>query len=140
MQLLDLNLAREILAAARTIAVIGLSPKETRPSNQVARYLLAAGYRVIPVNPGQERILGLPCYPSLNLVPEAVDIVNIFRRSEEVPPLVAAAIRHRARAVWMQEGVRHPAAAQQARAAGLAVFMNCCIKTVHEQLLLPPGP
>jgi len=140
MPLIDLNQARKILTNARTIAVIGLSPKETRPSHQVARYLLAAGYRVIPVNPGQERILDLPCYPSLELVPEPVDIVNIFRRSEEAPLLVEAAIRHPAKAVWLQEGVRHPEAARRATAAGLAVFMDCCIKTIHEQLLIPPCP
>lgn len=134
MRLDDLGAVRKLLAEARTIAVVGLSPKEARPSNVVARFLLAQGYTVIPINPGQEKILGLTCYPSLAAVPEAVDIVAVFRRSEDVEPIVAEAIAIDARAVWMQEGVINEAAAKAARAAGLQVIMDRCLKTVYETL------
>jgi hypothetical protein len=132
--LLDLSALKNLLTSSKTIAVVGLSPKESRPSNMVARYLLEAGYRVIPVNPGQKEILGLPCYADLEAVPEPVDIVDIFRRSEDVEPIVEAAIRIGATAVWMQEGVVNEAAAQMARAAGLTVVMDRCLKTVHADL------
>lgn len=135
MLLPDLAKVRQLLTASRTIAVVGLSPKSGRPSNMVARYLINAGYRVIPVNPGQAEILGLPCHPDLHAVPGQVDIVDIFRRAEEVEPVVEAAIAIGARAVWMQEGVVNEAAARKAREAGLLVVMDRCIKTDHEQLL-----
>ncbi len=150
MQLLDLAKWRHILSSARTIAVVGLSPKVQRPSNEVARYLLAQGYRVLPVNPGHERILGLPCYPDLfaaarSLTPNRdnpvrpvrpirIDIVNVFRRSDQVLPVVEAAIAVGAGAVWLQEGVHHQAAASLAVAAGLDVVEDLCLKTVHAQL------
>ena len=130
----DLPAIKKLLATTTTIAVVGLSPKESRPSNMVARYLIDAGYTVIPVNPGQEEILGLPCYPDLKSIPGPVDIVNIFRRSEDVPPIVAEAITIGAKAIWMQEGVIHAEAAQTAKAAGLVVVMDRCIKTVHHDL------
>ena len=130
----DLPAIKKLLATARTIAVVGLSPKESRPSNMVARYLIAAGYTIIPVNPGQEEILGLNCYPDLGSIPVPVDIVDIFRRSEDVPPIVAESIAIGAKAVWMQEGVIHAEAARTARAAGLLVVMDRCIKTVHHGL------
>ena len=133
--LLDLAPIRALLATSHTIAMVGLSPKEARPSNLVARYLLAAGYTVIPVNPGQSEILGLACYPSLSDIPGAVDIVDIFRRAEDVPPLVEEAIRIKARAVWMQEGIVHQDAAAMARDAGLLVVMDRCIKTVHHSMM-----
>ncbi len=132
--LLDLSAIKTLLATSSTIAAVGLSPKESRPSNQVARYLIAAGYTVIPVNPGQEQILGLPCYADLDAIPGPVDLVDIFRRSEEVGPIVAAAIRIGAKGVWMQEGVANEAAAAMARAAGLTVVMDRCLKTVHAGL------
>lgn len=125
---------RELLATTRTIAVVGLSPKEARPSNMVARYLIAAGYRVFPVNPGQDTILGLPCYGELSDLPEAVDLVNIFRRSEEVYPIVEDAVRLGAKAVWMQQGIVHPEAAAFARQHGLQVIMDRCIKVDHQNL------
>ncbi|MCX5865617.1 MAG: CoA-binding protein [Deltaproteobacteria bacterium] len=134
MLLNDLPAIKKLLSTAKTIAVVGLSPKESRPSNMVARYLIEAGYTVIPVNPGQEEILGLPCYPDLNSIPGPVDIVDIFRRSEDVPPIVAEAIAVGAKAVWMQEGVIHAEAARTAKAAGLMVVMDRCIKTVHHDL------
>ena len=127
----DLPAIKKLLATARTIAVVGLSPKESRPSNMVARYLIKAGYTIIPVNPGQEEILGLNCYPDLGSIPVPVDIVDIFRRSEDVPPIVAESIAIGAKAVWMQEGVVHAEAARTAQAAGLLVVMDRCLKTVH---------
>jgi len=130
----DLPAIKKLLTTAKTIAVVGLSPKESRPSNMVARYLIEAGYTVIPVNPGQEEILGLPCYPDLAAVPGPVDIVNIFRRSEDVPPIVAEAIAIGAKAIWLQEGVIHAEAARSAKTAGLVVVMDRCIKTVHYDL------
>ena len=124
----------EILRSARTIAVVGLSGKRFRPSYGVADYLKRAGYRVIPVNPKEREVLGAVCYPDLDSVPEAVDIVDIFRRSEFVPEIVDAAIRKGARLVWMQEGVYHPEAARRAEAAGLAVVMDRCILKDHRRL------
>ncbi|OIP48860.1 MAG: CoA-binding protein [Deltaproteobacteria bacterium CG_4_10_14_3_um_filter_60_8] len=117
-----------LLANTRTIAVVGLSPKENRPSNLVARYLLDAGFIVIPVNPGQTEILGRPCYPDLRAIPTPVDLVDIFRRGEEVGPVVDEAIAMGAKAVWMQEGIVNEAAAAKARGAGLTVIMDRCIK------------
>jgi len=130
----DLPAIKRLLATAKTIAVVGLSPKESRPSNMVARYLIEAGYTVIPVNPGQEEILGQLCYPDLASIPGPVDIVNIFRRSEDVPPIVAEAIAIGAKSIWMQEGVIHAEAARTAKAAGLVVVMDRCLKTVHYDL------
>lgn len=138
MQICDLSKSRRILSATRIIAVVGLSPKSERPSNQVARYLLGRGYRVIPVNPGQQMILGLPCYPDLYSAARAlavrIDLVDIFRRSDQVLPVVAAAIAVGAGAVWMQEGVVNQEAARLAEAAGLEVVMDQCIETVDEKL------
>jgi len=124
----------ELLGQARTIAVVGLSGKRYRPSHGVAEYLQQVGYRVIPVNPEESEILGEKCYPDLDSIPERVDIVDIFRRSEFVPAIVEAAIRIGARGVWMQEGVVHPEAARRAGEAGLAVVMDRCILKEHRSL------
>jgi predicted CoA-binding protein len=124
----------EILKSARTIAVVGLSPKRYRPSYGVAEYLQKAGYRIIPVNPRESELLGERCYPDLEAIPEAVDIVDIFRRSEFVPEIVEAAIRKGAKVIWMQEGVVHEDAARRAEAAGLAVVMDRCILKDHRRL------
>lgn len=128
---------REILARTRTIAVVGLSPKENRPSHQVARYLMAAGYIVIPVNPGQSEILGHTCYASLLDIPQRVDLVDIFRRSEEVGEVVAQAVAIKARVIWMQQGIVNQEAAAVAREAGLAVIMDRCLKVDHATLATP---
>ncbi len=120
---------------SRTIAVVGLSSKSFRPSYAVAQYLQAAGYRIIPVNPNEREVLGEKSYATLEEVPEKVDIVNIFRRSEEVPPVVESAIRIGAKAVWMQEGVVHPDAAERARRAGLVLLMDLCIHKEHRKRL-----
>ncbi|SRR5579875_482012 len=121
----------EILKTSRTIAVVGLSSRKFRPSYGVAEYLQSAGYRIIPVNPDETEVLGEKAYARLEDVPERVDIVDIFRRSEYVPEIVESAIRIGARAVWMQEGVMHAEAAERARRAGLLVVMNTCILKQH---------
>ena len=120
-----------ILRAARTIAVVGLSPNPARPSYGVARYLKSVGYRIVPVHPGIEEILGEPTYPSLEAIPGRVDIVNVFRRCEFVPEVVDSAIRIGARAVWLQEGVTSAEAEQRARDAGLIVASDLCILKEH---------
>ena len=122
---------REILEHVRTLAVVGLSSKTTRPSHGVAAYLQRHGYRVIPVNPHEESVLGEKGYASLDAVPEPFDGVVIFRRPEFVPEVVEAAIRKGAKVVWMQEGVIHEQAAERARAAGLKVVMDRCILKEH---------
>jgi predicted CoA-binding protein len=124
----------EILRASRTIAVVGLSAKRYRPSYGVAEYMQRAGYRIIPVNPHETEILGEKCYPDVESVPEPIDIVDIFRRSEHVPEIVESAIRKGAKVVWMQEGVIHEEAARRAREAGLEVVMDRCILKDHRRL------
>jgi predicted CoA-binding protein len=116
-----------LLSSAKTIAVVGLSSKAHRPSYGVSRYLQSAGYHVIPVNPNESEVLGEKCYARLEDIPEKVDIVDIFRRSELVPEVVESAIQIGARAVWMQEGVVNETAAERARRAGLVVVMDLCI-------------
>jgi hypothetical protein len=118
----------EILDAYRTFAVVGLSPRPERPSNDVARFLIGRGYRVVPVNPGHREILGLTCYPDLLAIPFPIEVVDVFRRSELVMPVVDQAIAAGAKAVWMQLGVVNDAAAAKARAAGLHVVMDRCPK------------
>jgi predicted CoA-binding protein len=126
----------EILGSARTIAVVGLSGKRFRPSYGVAEYMQRAGYRIIPVNPLEREVLGETSYPDLDAVPDAIDIVDIFRRSEHVPEIVEAAIRKGAKVIWMQEGVVHEEAARRAREAGLEVVMDRCILKDHRRLAL----
>lgn len=129
-----MNRISEILHNCRTIAVVGLSSKRFRPSYGVAEYLKRSGYRIIPVNPNETEVLGERSYPDLESIPEPVDLVDIFRRSEYVPEIVEAAIRIGAKAVWMQEGVVHEAAARRAEEAGLAVVMDRCILKDHRRL------
>ena len=126
----------DVLARARTIAVVGLSDKPERDSNEVARYLQSVGYRVVPVNPMLSEVLGERAYPSLAAIPPevTVDIVDIFRRSEQVPTVVDEAIARGAPVVWMQLGVEHAEAAAKARAAGITVFENLCIMVQHRRL------
>jgi predicted CoA-binding protein len=123
-----------LLLSARTIAVVGLSNKRWRPSYGVSEYMQRAGYRIIPVNPELDEVLGEKCYPDLESAPGPIDIVNVFRRSEAAPEVVEAAIRIGAKAVWMQEGVVHQAAAARARAAGLVVVMDRCLLKEHQKL------
>jgi predicted CoA-binding protein len=123
----------KLLASSKTIAVVGLSSKPFRPSFGVSQYLQSAGYRIIPVNPNESSILGEKSYDRLEDIPEKIDIVDIFRRSELVPEVVDAAIRIGARAIWMQEGVADEPSAALARSAGLFVVMDLCIaKELHK--------
>ena len=125
-----------LLKHAKTIAVVGLSSRRSRPSYGVSEYMQSAGYRIIPVNPNESEVLGERAYPTLDDVPEHIDIVDIFRRSELVPEVVDAAIRVGAGGVWMQEGVIHEDAAKLARAAGLEVVMDHCILKEHRKMLV----
>ena len=126
---------RKVLRESKTIAVVGLSPKPNRPSHQVARYLMEVGYTIIPVNPGQDIILGQTCYPNLRDIPTPVDMVDIFRRQEEVVSIVEDAIGIGARFIWMQQGIVNEEAAEKAEAAGLIVIMDRCTKIDHMNLL-----
>jgi predicted CoA-binding protein len=125
-----------VLRSSKTIAVVGLSSNRRRPSYGVSEYMQSMGYRIIPVNPQETEVLGEKAFASLEDVPEPVDIVNVFRRSEFVPEIVDAAIRIGAKCVWMQEGVMHEEAAAKARAAGLEVVMNRCILKEHRKMLV----
>lgn len=125
----------ELLKSAKTIAVVGLSSNPMRPSNGVSEYMQRAGYRIIPVNPNETEVLGERSYARLEDVPEPIDIVDVFRRPVFVPEVVESAIRVGAKAVWMQEGVIHEAAAERARGAGLDVVMDRCILKEHRKLL-----
>jgi len=124
----------EILKDYRVVAVVGLSAEPERPSYRVAQYLKEHGYRIIPVNPGCEEILGEKCYPSLEDIPFPVEVVDIFRKVEAIPAIVEEAIRLKAKAVWMQLGLVEPASAQKARNAGLKVVMDHCLKVEHARL------
>jgi predicted CoA-binding protein len=124
----------DILRRYKTIAVVGLSDNPMRPSHGVAEYMQHQGYRIIPVNPGHSHILGEKAYRTLEDIPEPVDIVNVFRRSEMIPPIVDSAIAIGAKVVWMQEGVEHAAAAEKARAAGLEVIEDTCILKEHRRM------
>lgn len=125
----------EILRSSKTIAVVGLSSKRFRPSFGVSQYMQRAGYRIIPVNPNESEVLGEKAYARLEDIPREIkiDIVDIFRRSEEVAPVVESAIRIGARYVWMQEGVADENAARRAREAGLGVVMDHCILKEHQR-------
>ncbi len=124
----------DILRRYRTIAVVGLSSDLERPSHSVAAYLKEHGYRIIPVNPNKVEVLGEKSYPGLGSVPEPVEVVQIFRRPEYVPEVVAEAIRIGAKAVWMQQGISHEPAAADARKAGILVVMDRCMRTEHRKL------
>ncbi|MEE9573633.1 MAG: CoA-binding protein [Candidatus Neomarinimicrobiota bacterium] len=116
----------------KTIAVVGLSPKEIRPSHRVAKYLQSAGYKIIPVNPGHPEILGEKSYPTLKDIHLEVDIVDVFRRSEFVMPITEAALEIGAKAIWFQDGVINAEAAKKAEEAGLLVVMDDCILRQHQ--------
>jgi len=136
MPFFDDNAIRSLLASAKTIAVVGLSSKRVRASYGVSRYMQAAGYRIIPVNPNETEVLDEKAYPDLDSISGDVniDIVNIFRRSEEVPGVVDAAIRRGVTAIWMQEGVIHAEAAARARCSGILVVMDRCLLKEHQRL------
>ncbi|OEU78557.1 MAG: CoA-binding protein [Desulfobacterales bacterium C00003060] len=119
---------KAILQKCKTVAIVGLSPKPERDSHKVAKYLKENRYRIVPVNPGQKEILGEKCYPNLKAVPFPIDMVDIFRKPESIPPVVDDAIEMGAKAVWMQLGLAHNQAADKARREGLEVVMNKCMK------------
>ncbi len=128
----------EILRQYHRIAIVGLSPNPLRPSHGVAAYLDRQGYEITPVNPKESEILGHKSYPSLKDVPQPLEIVDIFRDPAAIPGIVAEAIECGAKVIWMQLGLVHEAAAQQARAAGLDVVMNHCIAVEHSLSRVPP--
>ena len=123
----------DILTKYKTIAVVGLSSNPARPSYGVTEYMQGSGYQIIPVNPNETDVLGEPSYASLDEVPQKIEIVDIFRRAEEVPPVVDAAIRAGAKVIWMQQGIANESAAEKARAAGLTVVMDACILIEHQR-------
>jgi len=125
----------DILKNAKTIAVVGLSSKPFRPSFGVSEYLLEAGYKIIPVNPLERAVHGLPSYASLDDIPGDIDIVDVFRKSEDVPPVAESAIRKHAKVLWLQQGIVNEAAAAKARAAGLIVVMDACTMIEHRKRL-----
>jgi len=133
---------RQILTQARTIAVVGLSDKPERDSNEVARYLQAQGYRIIPVNPAVTEVLGEKSYPTLLAIPatERIDIVDIFRRSDQAGPIVDEALVRGVGTIWMQLGVENAAAAAAAEGRHVPVVQNRCIRTAHRLLGVPPVP
>jgi predicted CoA-binding protein len=130
---------RALLRNARTIAVVGASPKPERTANQIVRYLKRAGYTVYPVSLMYEEVEGLRCYPDVKSVPEHVDIVDIVVRAELVPPVMEDAIAAGASCAWMQLGIIHEEAAAKGHAAGLAVIMDRCIMVDHRFLLPRPA-
>jgi len=129
----------QILERHKTLAVVGLSSKPTRPSHGVSEYMQQHGYRIIPVNPRESEVLGEKAYPSLGAVPENVEVVVIFRRPEFVPEIVEAAIRKGANVIWMQEGVIHEDAAARARVAGLVVVQDHCILKEYAKRFVAEG-
>ena len=133
----DDQMMKDILLSAKTIASVGLSSNPGKESYGIVQYLQSQGYRVIPVNPTADEILGEKAYPDLESVPEQIDVVQIFRRPEDVPPVVDSAIKAGAKAVWMQEGIVHEEAAQKARQAGLQVVMDACMRVTHRRLIGP---
>jgi predicted CoA-binding protein len=126
---------KEILETTHTIATVGFSSNPEKPSHDVPRYLKSQGYRVIPVNPSVDEILGEKSYPDLPSIPEKIDVVQIFRPSQDVPPIIDEAIQIGAKVVWMQEGIVNLAAAETAQAAGLQVVMDRCMRREHRRLI-----
>ena len=126
---------KDILLSTKTIASVGLSSNPAKESYGIVRYLKSQGYRAFPVNPTADEILGEKSYPNLESVPEKIDVVQVFRKSEDVPPVVESAIKVGAKVVWMQEGIVNEEAAQKAREAGLQVIMDACMRATHQRLI-----
>ena len=131
----DDQLMKEILLSAKTIASVGLSSNQQKESYGIVSYLKEQGYRIIHVNPTADEILDEKSYPDLESVPEPIDVVQVFRKPEDVPPVVDSAIKAGAKVVWMQEGIVNEEAAQKARAAGLQVVMDACMRLTHRRLI-----
>jgi predicted CoA-binding protein len=130
----DIAGLRRVLKANRVIAVVGLSASWNRPSYFAAKYMQEHGYTIVPVNPGASEILGCRCYPDLGSIPHPIDMVDVFRKPQDVPPIAAEAIRIGARCLWLQLGVLNAEAAQATSAAGLDVVMDRCVKIEHARL------
>ena len=131
---------KEILLSAKTVASVGLSANQEKESYWIVSYLKEQGYRIIPVNPTVTEILGEKSYPDLSSIPDKVDVVQVFRKPEDVPPVVDEAIKIGAKVVWMQEGISHEEAAKKAREAGLQVIMDACMRATHRRLMIGPKP
>jgi predicted CoA-binding protein len=129
------QMMKDILLSAKTIASVGLSSNQEKESYWIVSYLKDQGYRIIPVNPTADEILGEKAFPDLESVPEKIDVVQVFRKPEDVPPVVDSAIRVGAKVVWMQEGIVNEEAAQKAREAGLQVVMDACMRVTHRRLI-----
>jgi uncharacterized protein len=127
------DVVAQILRTAKTIAVVGLSSNPMRASNEVAAYLKAAGFRIIPVNPNETKVLGEKAYARLEDIPEPVDIVDVFRSAEDVPPVADSAIAIKAEVLWLQLGIENAVAAEKARVAGLVVVENACLLVEHKR-------
>src|SRR5579863_10099257 len=123
----------DLLRSSKTIAVVGLSSNPARPSNEVATYFQSVGYRIIPVNPNESEVLGEKSYTRLEDIPEPIDIVDVFRRSEDVPPVAVSAIAINAKVLWLQLGIENAASAEKASAAGLTVVENSCLLIEHKK-------
>jgi predicted CoA-binding protein len=131
---------KDILLAVNTIASVGVSSNPDKESYRVVSYFKGQGYRIIPVNPTAAEILDEKAYPDLSSVPEKVDLVQVFRKPEDVPPVVEEAIKVGAKVVWMQEGIVNEEAAQKAREAGLQVVMDACMRAAHRHFMIGPKP
>jgi uncharacterized protein len=129
------QMLKDILLSAKTIASVGLSSNRAKESYGIVEYLKGQGYHIIPVNPTTNEVLGEKAYPDLESVPEKIDVVQVFRRPEDVPPVVDSAIKVGAKVVWMQEGIVNEEAAEKARAAGLQVVMDACMRVTHRRLI-----
>ena len=129
------QMMKDILLSAKTVASVGLSSNRAKESYGIVEYLKGQGYRIIPVNPTTTEVLGEKSYPDLESVPEKIDVVQVFRRPEDVPPIVDSAIKVGAKVVWMQEGIVNEEAAAKARAAGLQVVMDECMRATHRRLI-----
>lgn len=129
------QMMKDILLSTRIVASVGLSSNPGKESYGIVEYLKSQGYRVIPINPTAAEILGEKSYPDLESVPEKIDVVQVFRRPEDVPPVVESAIKVGAKTVWMQEGIVNEEAAQKAREAGLQVVMDACMRATHRRLI-----
>lgn len=126
---------KKILKDSKKIAVVGLSPREDRPSNRVAKYLIEHGYEVVPVNPGQKEILGAKCYSSISDIPFKVDVADLFLRADRVPAAVDQALQKGIKVIWMQLGIYHSESGEAAVKAGATVVMDKCIKIEHERFI-----
>ena len=131
------QMMKEILLSAKTVASVGLSSSDEKESYWIVLYLKEQGYHIIPVNPKATEIFGEKVYPDLSSIPDKVDVVQVFRKPEDVPPVVDEAIKIGAKVVWMQEGIVNEEAAKKARAAGLQVVMDACMRATHRRLIGP---